>query len=154
MANGFLSSSEISNLTGLFQKSFETFSYERTRTITVYKEPLQNISSITGVSYPGYFNSESNNANVVSYTPVFQSFPAVVSFDNQQTNIQLNEEKVNIPKKSQVKIRVEQDCADYIEFGRIQSIYIDGFYYNMAAERETSSFLGLKHYIYYLSKTQ
>lgn len=151
---GLLSSSTIANLTGIFQKSFETFTYERTRTITVYKEPVQNIVAATGVSYPGYYNYESNNANVTSYVPVYQSFPAVVSFDNQQTIIQLNEEKVNIPKKAQVKIRVEQDCADYIEFGRVQSIYIDGFYYNMNAERETSSFLGLKHYIYYLNKTQ
>jgi hypothetical protein len=146
-----LSTSEIANLTGLFQRNFDTFSYNRTRTITVYKES-QEVVPITGVNYPGYQHS-SNLGNIVSYTSRSSSFPAVISYLREHKISQLTETKANIPKDAEIKIIVEKDCSDYINTGKTTKIIVDNSTCLVVSPEVISSFLGLRHYVYYLEIT-
>jgi hypothetical protein len=152
MATSFLSSTDISMITGAAADLFETFTLNRTRTITVYKQPIKNISNPTTNSFPGY-GPASNNNNITSYTIVSGTFPAVITYIGEQSSKDLHELKKTVPDAAKVRIRVEKNCSDYIENGKTEKIVVNNDSYNVIAEREVNSILGLNYYHYYLGKT-
>lgn len=152
MATSFLTSTTISTLTGILSNHYQTFTLDRSRTITVFKEPKKVITSRESTSYPGYQNT-SNLGNIVSYTPVSGTFPAIINFVNQQKTEEILEPKVYIPKDAVCRIKVEQDCADFIERDKTEYIMVYNKQYNVISEKETNDFLGLHYFIYYLSET-
>lgn len=152
MATSFLTSTDISTLTGLLSDHYQTFTLDRTRQITVFKEPKKIITSRESTVYPGY-GTPSNLSNIVSYVPVSGTYPAIINFVNQQKSEEILEPKVNIPKDAVLRVKVEQDCADFIEKDKTEYIEVYGKQYNVISEKETNSFLGLLYYIYYLGET-
>lgn len=139
-------------ITGAAADLFETFTLNRTKTITVYKQPIKNISSANSSAFPGY-GPASNNNNLTSYTVVSGVFPAVITYVAEQQSQDLYEIKKAVPKDAKVLVRVERNCSDYIENGKTEKIVVNGDNYNVIAEKEINSILGLNYYHYYLGKT-
>ncbi|MEK6882885.1 MAG: hypothetical protein AABY22_24895 [Nanoarchaeota archaeon] len=152
MATSFLTSTDITNLTGQMSNHFQTFTLDRSRTIIVYKEPKKVVSSRDSTVYPGY-GPQSNLSNITSYVAVSGTYPAVINFVNQQKSEEILEPKVNVPKDAICRIKVEQNCADFINRDKTECIQVYSKKYNVISEMETNDFLGLKYYIYYLSET-
>ena len=150
--SSLLSSTDISSLTGIMLSHFDTFSLDRSRTITVYKEPIKVISNPNATVFPGYGPPSQLN-NVTSYTVVSGTYPAIITYVGQQQSEDLHELKKSVPGNAKVRIRVEQNCSNYIENGKTEKIVVNGDSYNVVAEREVNSFLGLNFYHYYLGKT-
>lgn len=152
MATSFLSSTQIASLTGVFSKSFETFTMDRSRTVTIFKEPIKTISSVNSNIFPGY--GPSSNMTNITYTPVSGVYPAVITYIAEQNTQELATTKTLTPQKAKVRIRVEQDCANFIENGsKVEKVLVNGDSYNVNSEREVNSFLSLNYYVYYLEKT-
>lgn len=148
----FLTSTDISTITGYLRDHFDTFSLNRSRTIIVYKQPIKVISNSNNTFYPGY-GPPSNNTNITSYTVVSGTYPAVINHVGPQSSQDLYELKVNIPKDAKLRIRVERDCSDYIENGKTEKVVVNGDSYNIVGERVVNSFLGMYYYHYFLGKT-
>jgi hypothetical protein len=145
-----LTSNQITVFTGIFADHFSTFSREGARQITVHKEPLKTLNVSTPLPVYGY---ESSNETSYSYTPVYSSFPAIIVYTPVQQTKELEELKNSI-NKGEVRIKVEQDCRDYIEDGRkTERVEFDGKSYNMISSDGVQNFLGLIYYIYKLENT-
>ena len=152
MATSYLTSSQISNLTGICSNLFQTFTLDRTRTIIVYKEPKKAVSSRDSAIFQGY-QTQSKLSNITSYVAVSGTYPAIINFMGEQQSQEILEPKVITPKEARVRIKVEQNCADFIDRDKTIHIEIYGKNYNLVTERETNDFLGYKTYIYYLKET-
>ena len=88
----------------------------------------------------------------MTYTPVSQTFSAIVNYkENQPLNYQ-DELKANI-EKGDVRIKVEEDCSTYIGKGKTLSIEIGGNQFNVVSSEGTRYFLGKTYYVYYLEAT-
>ena len=93
---------------------FDTFK----ATIRIHKEAKKTITLAASQNiYAGY----SAPKETVTYTPVSQTFSAIVNYkENQPLNYQ-DELKANI-EKGDVRIKVEEDCSTYIGKGKTLSI--------------------------------
>jgi len=124
---------------------FDTFK----ATIRVHKEAKKTITLAASQNiYAGY----SAPKETVTYTPVSQTFSAIVNYkENQPLNYQ-DELKANI-EKGDVRIKVEEDCSTYIGKGKTLSIEIGGNQFNVVSSEGTRYFLGKTYYVYYLEAT-
>ena len=146
-----LTNDEIFNITGAWKNHFDTFSHNRTRTITVHKEPLKILNG--GATNPIYGYDEPSVNQNYNYTPVYQSFPAVIMYEAKQEIRELEEIKIPV-NKGVVKIKVETPCRDYIEDGRKNERFeLDGKSYNNISHQGVQNVLGLVFYIYQLENT-
>lgn len=143
---GFLNSSQISNLTGIFQKHFEQFSSEIGNIITVIKEPIQVINSSNSLSLPGYSN-ESLNETDISYSEVSANIPAMIIYPKDANTLPFSQLKINIDKND-LFVKVEASGAAYIDNGKNERVIINGLSYNIQDTPNVQSFMGLKFYYY------
>lgn len=146
--SSLLTAAQISNATGALSDHFDTFS----RSITIFKAPIAVLSSSTATIYPGYGNI-SNDANIQSYTPVYQTFSAIVRFVGEQNSDIIPELKTTSPGTALARIKVKQDCRSYIEAGKTEYILIDDVKFNIYSEVAIRNFLGLKYYEYWVVQT-
>ena len=147
--SNLLSTTDISFFTGAIASHFDTFTYNRTRTIIVHKEPYKTITS--GPTVFGY-GSESTPNNV-TFTPCSGIYPAQIKYDPEQTTEMLPSIK-NINNIGEVRIKIEKNARDFIEDGRkVEGIEFDGKYYNLFSSEGTLNYLGYKFYIYKLMNT-
>lgn len=158
--SSFLTAAQITTLTGQYARLFDTFTYERTQTITIFKEPQQTIITgnvDTNPTYPGYTLDEFNNTNTinnyVTYVPVSGVFPARIKYGGEQKAGTLGETKAAFSAGGQIRIRVEEDCYNYILNGKTESVLIDGLTCNIKSDPSTRRYLGLKYYDFYLEPT-
>lgn len=158
--SSLLSSTQITTLTGQYARLFDTFTLEKTQTITIFKEPQQTI--ITGnvntdVSYPGYNLGEFNNTNIqnnyVTYIPISGTYPARIKYGGEQKTSILGETRASISEGGQIRIRVEEDCYNYILNGKTEYVLIDGVACNIKSDPSVRRYLGLKYYDFYLEPT-
>tara|TARA_Y100000004_G_C8857942_1_gene387661 strand:+ start:399 stop:836 length:438 start_codon:yes stop_codon:yes gene_type:complete len=124
---------------------FDTFK----ATITVNKEPQRTVSLTADQNiYAGYGAPKTQ----VTYTPVSQSFSAIVNYKENQPLEYQDELKVMI-EKGDVRIKVEKDCKDYIDKGKTESIEINGSLFNVVSSDGARFFIGQTYYVYYLEAT-
>ena len=124
---------------------FDTFQ----ATLTGNKEPKRTITLEENQNiYAGYGAPK----ETVSYTPVSQSFSAIVNYKENQPLEYQDELKVMI-EKGDVRIKVEKDCKDYIDKGRTVSIDINGSLFNVVSSDGARFFIGQTYYVYYLEAT-
>ena len=124
---------------------FDTFK----ATITVNKEPTRTISLCDGQNiYAGYSAPKTQ----VTYTPVSESFSAIVNYKENQPLEYQDELKVMI-EKGDVRIKVELDCKNYIDKGKTESIDINGSLFNVVSSDGARFFIGQTYYVYYLEAT-
>ena len=151
MASSLLSTSQIAELTGVYSRHFETFSHERTRIITIYREPIKVVTTPTQVVYPGYSNNYVQEN--ISYTSVSAEYPAIVHYIEEQMTESLLDVKAETPGKAKIKIKVEEDAKNYIDGAKVEKIIVDGITCNLTSDKGVRSFLGLKYYYYILNQT-
>lgn len=131
--------------TSALSDHFDTFK----ATITVNKEPKRTVTLTADQNiYAGYGAPKTQ----VSYTPVSQSFSAIVNYKENQPLEYQDELKVMI-EKGDVRIKVEKDCKDYIDKGKTESIEINGSLFNVVSSDGARFFIGKTYYVYYLEAT-
>ena len=146
-----LSSDEITFFTGSLATHFDTFSYNRTKLVIVYKEPLKTV--INSPSNPIFGYGSDSSIDSVTYTPVSGIFPAQIDYDKEQKIAELDITK-EVINKGQVRIKVEQNARDFIEDGRkTERLEFDSKVYNLFSSDRVLNYLGLKYYIYKLENT-
>jgi uncharacterized lipoprotein YajG len=124
---------------------FDTFK----ATITIHKEAKKTITLAASQNiYAGY----SAPKETVTYTPVSQSFNAIVNYKENQPLDYQDELKANI-EKGDVRIKVESDCSTYISKGRTLSVEIGGNQFNVVSSEGARYFLGKTYYVFYLEAT-
>ena len=146
--SSLLTTAQIANATGSLGDHFDTFS----RNITIFKAPIAVLSSQSATMYPGYGNI-SNYDNIQSYTAVYQVFPAIVRFVGEQNSDMIQETKTTSPGTALARIKVKQDCKNYIEMGKTEYVLIDDVKFNIHSEVAIRNFLGLKYYEYWIVQT-
>ena len=124
---------------------FDTFK----ATITIHKEAKKTITLAASQNiYAGY----SAPKETVVYTPVSQSFNAIVNYKENQPLDYQDDLKANI-EKGDVRIKVESDCSTYISKGRTLSVEIGGNQFNVVSSEGARYFLGKTYYVFYLEAT-
>ena len=112
---------------GLFASHFETFSSGINRTITVYKEPIKNIS-IAGPTLFGYENtSEEEN---VTYIEQKQTFYAIITYNDKQQENVLLDINTAVPE-GLIRVKVDAPARNYINNGK------NTYYCQKCLERKT-----------------
>jgi hypothetical protein len=124
---------------------FDTFK----ATITVNKEAQKTVTLAASQNiYAGY----SAPKETVTYTPVSQTFSAIVNYKENQPLDYQDELKTNI-EKGDVRIKVEAACSTYISKGKTLSIEIEGSQFNVVSSEGVRYFLGKTYYVFYLEAT-
>ncbi|MEK6883588.1 MAG: hypothetical protein AABY22_28425 [Nanoarchaeota archaeon] len=143
-----ISNSQKVYLTGALNDHFDSFK----RNIIVYKEPKKTVTNInTANVLPGYENS--SNISNITYTIVSGTYPAQITYLNQQKGRTLEETKAFL-EDDRLRIKVKQDCKNYINQGKTENITVDGNAYNLRSSDAEANYLGLKFYTYILEKTK
>lgn len=148
-----LSNVQISTFTGVYKKHFDLFSYDRTRLITVFKEPIKTVVSLSNTISPAYGYDDASQETNFTYTVQSGIYPSVIAYNNDQKTNELEEAK-NQVGQGRVRLKLEQDARDFIEDGRkTLRIEFDGKAYNTITFDAVHSFLGLKYFIYFVENT-
>lgn len=134
--------------TGALRDHFDTFS--NWRSVIVNKEPIKLINT-TENSLMGY-----NNSSVENYTliPVSGVFPCVIVNalkDNERDLINTQVKTRGAANES--KIKVKEDCKNFILSGKTLNIIVDENVYNITSNFEVQNYLGLKYYYFNLQNT-
>ena len=147
MAN-LLSTEDIASFTGALDDHFDTFN----RDIVVFKEPKRIINS-------GPFDSvlagyeDSSIESQITYVPVSGVYPAIITYKDEQDSEFLTELSSRVAK-GELKIKVKEDCRNFILNGKTEAVHIDSKSFNTVSEDKVQHYLGLKFYIFYLEQTQ
>ena len=142
-----ISDDEKKILTGVFGDVFDTFKWQ----IDVYKEPVKTIDTINESALFGY----GEEANITNYTYTVQSgsFSGVISYQDKQDQNYYSELNGPIPM-GDVRIKVQQDCRDFIANGKTEKIEFDGKSWNVISDDSVQRFLDSTFYVYYLERAK
>ena len=148
MAN-LLSDTDKAYFTGVLGDLFDTFQ----RSITVHKEPVKTVTNInTSNTYAGY--GDTPNLENIEFVTKSESFEAMISYmDKNQSGLD-TELNIQIPQNAAVRIKVKQDCRDYIKLGKTERIEIDGKSFNVIGEESVKYNFGYYLYVFYLELTK
>jgi len=124
---------------------FDTFK----ETITIFKQPKKVITNESQSIYAGYGAQK----EIITYETVSSTFDALVNFKERQDEQIVDDIKVE-DIRGEVRIKVEQDCKDYIKNnGKTESIVVQGKNYNVITDDGTREYLGQKYFVFYLEAT-
>lgn len=148
MAN-LLSDTDKAYFTGVLGDLFDTFQ----RSIKVHKEPVKTVSNInTSNTYAGY--GDTPNLDNIEFVTKAESFQAMISYmDKTQSGLD-TELNIQIPQNAAVRIKVKQDCRDYIKLGKTERIEIDGKSFNVLGDESVKYNFGYYLYVFYLELTK
>lgn len=148
MAN-LLSDTDKAYFTGVLGDLFDTFQ----RSITVHKEPVKTVTNInTSNTYAGY--GDTPNLENIEFVTKSESFEAMISYmDKNQSGLD-TELNIQIPQNAAVRIKVKQDCRDYIKLGKTERIEIDGKSFNVLGDESVKYNFGYYLYVFYLELTK
>lgn len=144
----FVSAAKKTVIQSKMDQLFDTFVDEEQggSTITVHKEPKKSYSSVSQRSYVGY--GPSSTPSNVTYTPVSETFSAIVTYDKKQANQVLSEVGLSL-ENGEVMIEVEANCKNYIENGvKNEKIVIDSRSFQITSEPIEDKFFGSLRYLY------
>ncbi len=133
----------LAQMTGLFGNHWDTFARH---TIVVNKEPIINVVS-NECPLPGY--SVTSNPDNYTNIPVSGTFNVVrvykYSLDGQDiVHSDIKTTFANIP----VRIKVQEDCKDYIINGKTLNIQLEGQIYNQISMFKVQDYFGLRYYYF------
>ena len=124
---------------------FDTFK----ESITIFKQPKKVITNQSQSIYAGYGAQK----EIITYETVSSTFDALVNFKERQDEQIVDDIKVE-DIRGEVRIKVEQDCKDYIKNnGKTESIVVQGKNYNVITDDGTREYLGQKYFVFYLEAT-
>tara|TARA_Y100001972_G_C7585511_1_gene293572 strand:+ start:183 stop:623 length:441 start_codon:yes stop_codon:yes gene_type:complete len=142
-----VSSGEKAALSGVFDDVFDTFK----RDITIYKEPIKTLNSISEANIFGYGDA-SNQLNY-TYTSETGVFPALIKYSDEQQENYYSDLAGGI-SKGDVRIKVKKDCRDFIEGGKTEKVEFDDKTWNVTSEDSVRRFLDSEFFVYYLTRTK
>jgi len=120
--------------------------------ITVNKQPKRISSLISSKNYAGY--GPSSNLQNYTFLPVSETFPAIVTYQQDQKFETLDEVGLKL-EDGECLIEVKSDCRDYIENGVLtENIVIDSRTFNIISEAVEDKFFGSLRYIYRLKEVK
>lgn len=140
-----LTNSDILGATGALGDHFDTFSRE----ILVFKKPPVVLNNPNTPIYPGYGVLD---PNIQSYQSTYRAFRAIIRFVGEQNSDFLAETKTVSPGNALCRIKVQEDCKNYIESGLTEYILVDGIRCNVYSEPASRIFLGLRFFEYWLTQ--
>jgi hypothetical protein len=144
----FLTSKQIFQATGLLMKQFDTFSSGKF--LGVHKEPRKILESPDASVYAGY-GASSNQSNY-TYVPVSGIYSIMRVYEkagNEQSLTALQTKTIG----GTVRIKVKQNCRDFIRDGKNEYFTLEGIAYQEAFEETPQNFFGLTFYYFTLTKT-
>lgn len=143
---GFLNSSQISMMTGLFMRHFNQFSSEIGNTITVFKEPTKVINNSSSLSLVGY-TEDSINEEDITYIENYRLIPAMIMYPADEPSLSFPAIKGNLDL-NEVMIKVDEEGALYIDTGKTEKVIINDKTYNINDTNWVQNYFGLKFYYY------
>jgi len=147
MAN-LLSTTDKAYFTGVLGDLFDTFQ----RPITVHKEPLKKIVNPAVDVYAGY--ADTSTPDNIEFVPQSKIFEAMISYvDKSQSSLD-TDINIQIPRNASVRIKVKQDCRDYIKIGKTERIEMDGKSFNIIGQESVKYNFGYYLFVYYLELTR
>jgi hypothetical protein len=142
-----ISSGEKATLSGVFEDIFDTFK----RDVTIYKEPVRTLSSVSESAIFGY--GDASNQTNYTYTSQTGIYPAIIRYSDQQNEDYYSSLGAGI-SKGDVRIKVKKDCRDFIEAGKTEKIEFDDKTWNVKSDDTVKRFLDSEFYVYYLERTK
>ena len=142
-----VSSGEKAALSGVFDDVFDTFK----RDITIYKESVKILSSVSDANIFGYRDA-SNQLNY-TYTAETGVYPALIKYADEQTENYNSNLGAGI-SNGDVRIKVKKDCRDFINQGKTEKIEFDDKTWNVASEDSVRRFLDSEFFVFYLKRTK
>jgi hypothetical protein len=143
---------EIDIFTGDFENLFDTFK----RPITVFKKPKKVVSASNVNDQNIYFGYDSQNVEpdvVESYEPVSGVFEVMIRYKDNQQSDPLEELNTN-SFEGDVRIKVQEDCRNYIKNGKTENIQFDNKTFNVVGDDAVKYFFGYKLYVFHLKATK
>lgn len=140
-----LTSTEKTEITGAVYSLYQT---QLNSQIIVVKEPIQTIISNNSNQLYGYDGNESNSTNY-AYTYVSGIYSGVVRYGKDQKQESFQESKISIPH-GQVRIKVLEDCRDYILNGKTQCIEINNTKFNVITDDGVKNHFDLLKFYYFM----
>lgn len=142
---------EINILSGEFEQVFTAFA---NRSLVVWKKPIEISLSAPSVTPNGIFGF--NNGAItqnLSYIPVSGIFPCQARYMGFRHigEAEVLEGTNSLNPIGQVKVKVRQDCHDYIESGQTDKLTLDQRDWYFAGKYQTNVFMGTTYFIYQLS---
>jgi hypothetical protein len=147
MAN-LLSTSDKAYFTGVLGDLFDTFQ----RPIKIHKEPLKKIINPAVDVYAGY--AETSTSDNIEFVPQSKTFAAMISYVDKSQSTLDTDINIQIPRNASVRVKVKQDCRDYIKKGKTERIEMDGKSFNVIGEESVKFNFGYYLYVYYLELTR
>jgi len=120
--SSFLNSSQISSLTGTFQKHWETFGTGIGNSVTVYKEPLKSINIVTSTNIYGYGEDNNGNATDVVYQEVKGVVPCMIINNTNINSLPFLQLQTSIDENS-LFIKVDESGRNFIANGKNENVY-------------------------------
>lgn len=147
---GYLTNININTCTGAYEKHWQTFKKQ----IIILKEPTKTIVTSNTNNSPIFgYTEESQPETSFTYTTVTGVYDAQVTVDLNQKTVELEEAK-NMVGQGRVRIKVKQDCRDFIEDGRkTEAIQYGGQTYNAITFDGLQDFFGLKFFTYFIERS-
>lgn len=149
--SAFLSSTTISNLTGIFERHFSQYSSGINNYCTIYKEPLQIINNSAAEVLAGYGSDSMSNSDI-TYQEVSQTFPAMIINSKDITSQPFAQLNLSVDKNS-VFIKVKQTAKDYINNGKTERVILNGQTYNNIGSYGVQNYFGSFYYYFKLDST-
>ncbi len=143
-----VSATEVNAFTGDFINLFDTFK----RDFVVHKESKKVISKINTDFLYGYGTS-AQQANY-TYEPVYKSFSGMIKYKDEQFSDEMSDVGSQIRYfAGDIRIKVQEDCKDYIKNGKTEKIVVDGKDFQLMTEESVKYFFGVKLYVFHLKYT-
>jgi hypothetical protein len=144
----FLTAKQINQATGLLMKQFDTFASGKL--LAIHKEPKKIISNSNAEVYAGY--GESSNEQNYTYAYSSGVYPVMRVYDKGAKEHVLDILHTKALGGT-VRIKVKEDCRNFIRDGRNEGFTLEGITYQEAFEETPQNFLGLTFYYFTLYKT-
>ncbi len=143
---GFLSDSQITKISGVFETLHTTFA----RDVTIYKNPKKTVVSTSPRYSPIYGRRDTGSTSSVTYETVSGVFPAriyYISSDEQYLGSD-GQNKIILPAGS-AKITVKKNGYEFIKEAR--RVELDGQRFSIKSDGTPQGFTGNQFYTFLLT---
>ncbi len=152
--SSFLSSSQLSHLTGVFSRHFSTFGTGINNNFILIKEPIKSIN--VGINdsniLPGYNNDDFNQVDI-SYIVNSGQYPCIPIYPSNLNEKQFTELKFSL-SDNQVMLKVEESTKNQIIQGKNEYVILNDQHYDIGPDFKIQNYFGLKYYYFKLTSTQ
>ncbi len=153
MLSNLITSTQATELSGIFSQHFPLFSTDSNNFITIIKAPVQQINNSGADVLPGYGGDTFNVTDITYNPPVTGVYPAIIIYPHQLNSSQFGQLKFNIDD-NQIMVKLEENAKNFILEGKVERIVINDQVYNPELTFKIQSFLGLKYYYFKLTSTK